>query len=150
MSQLDDAIAEVKSRIKAVKDTAGLKKYRNVPTRPFSEDDLPAVAIMEGNDDIVKRNSRNPQGFPFKRESELIIEVVAAKEDENGDPVDIKNIYRIVRASVLQNPWLVAPTSSIEGVPAVEMRKEGPMAYGLPGILSMRLVLGIMYQDDVI
>lgn len=143
MNQKDESILEIKARIVAVKDTAGLNKFRYAPTQAIELDDCPACVLIEGIDEIVKRSSRTAQGIKDTRLSEIIIEIIAEK-DSNQMPDTIKSIFRQVKAAVLAD---IHPVPTQKSVFMIEARTEGPMGYGIPNALIMRLVLELMYQE---
>lgn len=98
--------------------------------------------MIESLDEIVKRNSRSANG-PHRRLCEIVLEIIAEKDD-NGMPDTIKSIFRQVRSAVLSN---IHPLSDVKSVFMQEARTEGPMGYGIPNALIMRLVLELMYEE---
>lgn len=145
MNLKDESIIEIKRRIYVQRATIGLNKFRYAPTTPIELDDCPACVMIEGIDDIIKRSSRTtPTTNGYTRLAEIIIEVIAEK-DANGMPETIKSIFRQVKSAVLENIHPVPEQK--QSVFMQEARTEGPMGYGIPNALIMRLVLELMYQD---
>lgn len=142
MSQKDDSITEIKARIAGMRVAAGINTFRYAPTTAVELGDCPTVFMIEGLDEIVKRNSRSSLG-PHRRLCEIVIELVAEKDD-NGMPDTIKSIFRQVRSVVLSN---IHPLPDVTSVFMQEARSEGPMGYGIPNALIMRLVLDLMYDE---
>ena len=135
------AIDEIYSRIEGVKEDAGLVKFKYAPTRPIELSDCPAVVMVEGVDEIIKKSSRGPSGT-MVRIGEIVIEVICKKDGIM--PTTIKSIYRQVRAAIFIN---TRPVPDNQTVVMEEGRKEGPMGTGIPDALVMRLVIELTYPD---
>lgn len=136
MNKRDLAITALFNRIKAAKTTLGLVCCKVTPTKSLESYSLPAVFLVEGVDRLLTTASRNPLGYPATREVEIICELVFPKS------INIRQKYRDVRNVVLSSHILVEDTS------VKEIRAEGPTGYGLPDVVGMRLVLGLIYPDD--
>jgi len=132
-------LLEIYDRIKAAKDSGvlSIKSFQRSPTIPVNEVDLPCVFMVEGDDEIVKRSSRNPLGYPAERNLEVILELVARGS------ADIRKLYKDLRVAVLKDGAIVTTNTFIR-----EIRTEGPTGYGLPDVLGIRFVLSLTYMDD--
>jgi hypothetical protein len=101
--------------------------------------------MLEGDDNIFKRASRNKLGYPAQRSLEVVIELVV-----NKTVTDIKALYPELRKAVFKvrnsDPAVYSPIIA-DNVFINENRAEGPAGYGLPDIKVMRLVLDLIYTD---
>lgn len=130
------SIVEVVQRIKDARVALGLATCKRVPTSAITASNCPAILVIEGEDNIVKKSSRTNSIYPARRNLELVLEIITILG------YDIKKLYREVRSVILQNP-VVAENCFIE-----EIRTEGPNGYDLPDIQGMRLVLSLTYTDS--
>ena len=130
------SIVEVEKRIKDARTALGLTTCKRVPTSAITASHCPAVLIIEGEDNVVKKASRGNSIYPARRNLELVLEIITILG------YDIKKLYRDVRSVVLQNP-VVADNCFIE-----EIRTEGPSGYDLPDIQGMRFILSLTYTDS--
>lgn len=147
MENKELGLLEIKARIKADRAALGIASFKRTPTRPSTPDDLPCVFMLEGDDNIIKRASRNQLGYPSKRVLEVTIELVVNKV---ATP-DIKGLLLELRKTVFK----IRGTDPVEYSPRIaenvfinENRQEGPTGYGLPDINAMRLVLDLIYTDE--
>ena len=140
-------LLEIYERLKEDRVALGLKAFRRNPTTPLEEEDLPAIFMSEGTDQITKHSGRTTVGYPAQRVLEVILEVVASKD------VDIKQLFIDVRRTVFKIKGTDgSDPSHFSSVIATnlffnENRTEGPTGYGLPDILGMSLVLDLVYTD---
>lgn len=149
MIKKEIACVAFRDRIESVKDECGLKTFIRNPTRPADDDDLNAVFLIEGVDTILEYSSRGGNTFPVKRAAEIIIEIVTNAVDADGVPINIKEIFSTVRRAVFVNINPVAEDGKVDKTTFFrEIRTEGPLGYGLPNILGMRLVLELFYIDN--
>ena len=140
-------LIEIYNRIKARRDIIGVKTFKRVPTDPIQDDDMPCIFMLEEIDNVIKQTNRNNTGYPTQRVLEVILELVTTKD------VDIKTMYRNMRQTVfaiIGSDPLRYDARIAQNVFITENRTEGPVGYGLPDILSMRLVLDLVYTDDVL
>jgi len=146
-----NAISEIYNRIKANKDFLGLKAFKKNPTAPITESQMPCVFLTEEVDNITHRASRGPTGYPAKRVMELVIELVV-----NSDS-DIMNLYSNLRKVVFSrvgsdianfDAQIMVDVIVAENTFINENRTEGPIGYGLPDVLGMRLILDLIYDDE--
>ena len=136
MELREESIVEVEKRIKDARVALGLMTCKRSPTSAINSNHCPAVIIVEGPDNIIKKSSRGTSIYPARRGLELVLEIVTTLG------YDVKKLYRDVRSVVLQNP-VVADNCYIE-----EIRTEGPDGYDLPDIQGMRLILLLTYTDQ--
>lgn len=136
MELREESIVEVVQRIKDARVALGLATCKRVPTSAITASNCPAILVIEGEDNIVKKASRTNSIYPARRNLELVLEIITILG------YDIKKLYREVRSVILQNP-VVAENCFIE-----EIRTEGPNGYDLPDIQGMRLVLSLTYTDS--
>lgn len=139
------AMAEIKERIEAARVALGIKTFHQNLQRGLKGDELTALCVSEGADEIVKRTSRNPRGLPQDRFVEIIIDLVAVK----SELPDIRKRIIDTREVILVDIYPV----KFEGVNDTttflsELRIEGPFGYGLPNVEGIRLVLGLNYIDS--
>lgn len=146
MENRELGLLEIKARIKADRVALGIESFKRTPTRPSMPEDLPCVFMLEGDDIIFKRASRNKLGYPAQRSLEVTIELVVNKK---ATP-DIKSLFKELRKTVFK----IRDTDPAEYSPIIadnvfinENRTEGPKGYGLPDIKAMRLVLDLIYTD---
>jgi hypothetical protein len=149
MIKKEEALVEIKARIKTVKVSLGLVTFVRTPTVPVDIPEMPAVFMIEGVDHINKYSSRSSIGYPAKRIAEVVVELITAEKDSDGNYVDIKSMYRTVRSAIMinANPLLKEDGSVDPTVFIREARTEGPSGYGLPDVVGMRLVLELFYID---
>ncbi len=138
MDRREEGLLEIISRIKAAKDADSLAvtSFKRNPTSPVNVDDLPCIFMLEGEDPIVKRASRDMLGYPAERELEVTLELITTAD------IDIKSLKKNLRIAVLKDGAIVAPNTFIR-----EVRTEGPTGYGLPDVLGIRFVLSMRYID---
>ncbi len=103
---------------------------------PVKEHLLNLLPNIEGVDVVIKENSRNPLGYPSRRQLEVILEIIV----ERG--VDIRALYTGIRSVVLSDATVAKNTF------VMEIRTEGPSGYGLPDVSGMNLVLALTYTDN--
>lgn len=140
------ALAEIKRRIAAAKTALGIKTFRHNVRTPILKEDLVALLVFDGIDEIVEKSARNATGYPQKRIMEVALEIIHL-----ADPaVSIYQRYNDLRAVVLVDPWPVKlENGSPDGMTMLsELRAEGPSGYGLPDVEGIRLILGLSYTDD--
>lgn len=138
------AVAEIKKRIKNAKVALGMKTFHYNPQRGLRADELRAVCLTEGIDDIIRRSSRNPRGLPLDRLVELIIDVVDLKTDTSN----INKVCIDVREAIMQDIYPVVVDEKVDHTTFLsELRIEGPFGYGLPDVEGIRLILGLNYID---
>ena len=146
MINREDGLNEIYERIKSRRFSIGLSTFIRTPSNPIQDDAMPCVFMIEGIDNVVKQTNRSNTGYPVRRVLEVILELVTTKDS------DIKVMYRLLRQAV----FLPIVSSEVydariaENVFISENRTEGPVGYGLPDILAMRLVLDLVYTDDVL
>lgn len=142
----EDGLVEIYERIKEGRIALGIKTFRQTPTSPVREEDLPCVFMSEDVDNIVERSQRSPTGYPAKRVLEVIIEIVVDKS------TNIKTLYAGLRRVIFMKRGTADDPvyDPIVADPAFinENRTEGPIGYGLPDVLGMRLVLDLVYTDN--
>ena len=136
-------LLEIYERIKTNRSALGINTFKRIPTRPVQESDLTCVLMIEGNDIIVKKSSRSTTGYPASRLLEVTIEVIAKKE------IDVRTITRNLRSVIFTDRITGNPSSIIaKNVFINENRTEGPMGFGMPNVVGIRLVLDLVYTDD--
>jgi len=140
-------LEEIYERIKAHRAVIGVATFKRTPTNPIQDSDMPCIFMLEETDNVIKQNSRGNTGYPVRRVLEVVLELVTTKD------VDIKTMYRKMRQAVFSvidsNPVLYNARIATN-VFIAENRTEGPVGYGLPDILAMRLVLDLVYTDDAL
>jgi hypothetical protein len=144
MELREAGLTEIFERLKLRKTTIGLKKFRWNPTDTISEeDDTPCLLMFEGVDLVIEKASRGTTGYPARRRLEVNLEIVAGKDD------NVKQIYSKVREAVFKDRTPEETVTSVvaENTFIAENRTEGPVSYGLPNILGMRLFLDLIYTD---
>ena len=142
------ALAEIKKRIKDQRTTlaGGVKSFHTNVQRALREDELPAICLSEGVDEITKRAARNKRGLPCERSVELVVDLV----DFTNTGRDIRKSIIDIREVILED---IHPVLEANGTPDFstslsELRIEGPFGYGLQDVEGIRLVLGLNYVDN--
>ena len=135
MENREIGLEEIYDRIKSQKDVLGISQFRRTPTSPI--DSTPYIVMLEDVDEIVKKNARNPLGYPCVRDLEVIVELTV-----NAEETDIRSLLRQVRSAVFSGGAEIADRIFIR-----EARTIGPFGYGVPEILGMRLILSMTYTD---
>ncbi len=136
MINREAGVQEIYNRIKAARHTLGIAACKRTPTKPITEYKMPCVFIIEGVDIVLKDNSRNPLGYPSRRQLEVILEIIVERD------VDIRALYTGIRSAVLSDATVAKNTF------VMEIRTEGPSGYGLPDVSGMNLVLALTYTDN--
>ena len=149
MNNREDGLLEIYERIKSNRTELGLTSFKRTPTEPINDKDMPCLIMLEGNDNIVTHSSKTNAGYPVRRALEVTLELITSKS------TDIKAMLRNLRKVVFTErgsdpPFYNARLFS-DGRPALiqENRTEGPNGYGLPDVLGMRLVLDLVYTDEL-
>jgi len=143
MINREAGLIELYDRVKDKRVTIGVASFKRTPSNPISETDMPCIFMMEGIDNIIKHSKRNASGYPARRILEVIFELVTT------DTTDIKAMYLEMRKALFTNITTgVFDPRIADNVFMGENRTEGPIGYGLPDILTMRLVLDLIYTDD--
>jgi len=139
MDKRELGLLEIYNRIKDAKTSGDLvvKSFQRNPTVPVNLQDLPCIFMVEGEDEIHKRSSRNPLGYPAERTLEVLLELIV------DGATDIRRLFKDLRIAVLKKGAIVATNTFIR-----EIRTEGPTGYGLPDVLGIRFVLSLSYMDD--
>lgn len=136
-------LEEIYERIKARRVSIGVKTFKRTPTSPIDDSDMPCIFMLEEIDNVIKQTSRSNTGYPVRRVLEVGLELVTTKD------VNIKTMYRLMRQAVfMKRDPQIYDARIANNVFIAENRTEGPVGYGLPDILSMRLVLDLVYTDD--
>lgn len=143
MINREAGLEEIYERIKARRVTIGVKTFKRTPTSPIDDSDMPCIFMLEEIDNVIKQTSRSNTGYPVRRVLEVGLELVTTKD------VNIKTMYRLMRQAVfMKRDPQIYDARIANNVFIAENRTEGPVGYGLPDILSMRLVLDLVYTDD--
>lgn len=139
MDKREDGLVEIYRRIKAAKDlgTLDILSFQRSPTVPVNTVDMPCVFMIEGEDEIVKRASRDIFGYPAERNLEIVLELIVQGS------ADIRKLHKDLRIAVLKDGASVTTNTFIR-----EVRTEGPTGYGLPDVLGIRFVLSMTYMDE--
>jgi len=138
-------LVEIYTRIKNARanNILDIDSFKRTPTKPVQKSDLTCILMIEGDDVIIKKSSRSTTGYPAQRLLEVTIEVIGLKT------VDIKTITRLLRTVVFTDRVTNQPSSIVaENVFINENRTEGPMGFGMPNVIGMRLVLDLVYTDN--
>lgn len=130
-------LAEVEKRCRPLYNSLSLKNVMRVPSRAIDEDDMPCILIMEGDDDIVNRSSRDFIGYPCKRKLDVIVE---CWDLASGN---VRNICLEARKAVLASKGVL-----LNGVVINESKTVGPFNLGVPNMLGMRIIFNLFYKDD--
>ena len=149
MNNREDGLLEIYERIKSNRTELGLTSFKRTPTEPINDKDMPCLIMLEGNDNIVTHSSKTNAGYPVRRALEVTLELITSKS------TDIKLMLRNLRKVVFTERGSDPPfyngrlcandrTGFIQ-----ESRTEGPNGYGLPDVLGMRLVLDLVYTDEL-
>jgi hypothetical protein len=149
MNNREDGLLEIYERIKSNRTELGLTSFKRTPTEPINDKDMPCLIMLEGNDNIVTHSSKTNAGYPVRRALEVTLELITSKS------TDIKAMLRNLRKVVFTERGSDPPfyngrlcandrTGFIQ-----ESRTEGPNGYGLPDVLGMRLVLDLVYTDEL-
>jgi len=136
---------EIYERIKDRRTDIGVLTFKRTPTSPIQDSDMPCIFMLEGTDNVIRQTQRNNTGYPARRVLEVILELVTTKDS------DIKTMFRNMRQSVfavIGSDPIMYNARIVHNVSISENRTEGPVGYGLPDILAMRLVLDLVYVDD--
>lgn len=126
-------------RIKTDKDganTLGLNRFKDSPT--YSLNDPPILIMLEGEDPVIKASKRSDVIYPCMREVEIILELIV-----NETVSDVRSLLRVLRNIVFTGGVVL-----LEGVFIREIMAVGPIGYGVPEILGMKLILGMLYTDN--
>lgn len=146
MENRELALQDIYQRLKKQYDAGKLlvNTFQRTPTVPVKEEDLPAIFLLEDDDEVVKPSARNEFGYPATRKLEITIEVIIKTVDDADETETIGYMAKLVRASILKDGAHLAnsKTTAIR-----EVRTEGPTGYGLPGVIGLKLVFEIIYDD---
>ena len=136
MEKREEGLVEIFNRIKDRRTELSLQQFRRTPTTTL--DKVPMCIMLEGIDEIIKKPTNKKLPYPCVRNVEVILELSV-----NEKTHDIRSLIPVLRNIVFKNGIEVAPQVLIE-----ELRTEGPFGYGVPDILGMRLILGMIYTDQ--
>jgi len=136
MIRREEGLIEIFNRIKDNRLVLGLVSFQRSPTNPIDFTVMPSLFMLEGTDIIVTPSKRGPNVYPARRQLEVTLELVTSSS------VNIRALLLQLRVVVLTDT-VVAQNTFIQ-----ELRAEGPNGYGIPDVLGMRLVLGLMYTDE--
>ena len=136
MNKREEGLVEIYNRIKVARVELGIVQFRRSPTTTL--DKVPMCIMLEDMDEILKRPSRGRLSYPCLRNVDIILELAV-----NENVTDIRSLILDLRRVVFAGGITVAEKTIIE-----ELRLEGPFGYGVPDILGMRLILGMVYTDD--
>lgn len=145
-------LSEIKKRIINNKDELNLKTLKRLSNDPIDKNDVNAIFIFEGVDNVTKHSSRGETGYPARRMLEVDIEIVA-KNDRDGKT--IKSLYHNVRRAIfcdkiidgeniIYKPNMLVADNTIIS----ELRTLGPGLYEIPELIGIKLVLGLSYIDN--
>jgi hypothetical protein len=140
MEKRELALIELEERIKPLFGAYPLNYFKRNPSTKIDESKIPAVIIMEGIDNIIKRSRRDPLGYPVERDFNVIIEAWDYDYDNGGDVKDLRK--QILRLALVNDGKLIT------GVHVKEKQTSGPDNLGIPGILGMQVVLQMFYVDS--
>ena len=138
MIEREQGLLEIRNRLKSLMQSYPLKYFKRSPTRTITQDDVPALLILEGEDIIIKRSSKNYLGYPLQRALEIIVEIWDFTEDS-----DVKQLREEVLKEALENNGILA-----EGIIVREKKTIGPFNLNVPDVLAMQIVFEMVYRDD--
>lgn len=144
------SLNELYERIKSQRTFLGLQAFKHTPTSPVRAEDLPCIFMTAEIDSITEHAGRSNTGYPVKRVLEVVIEIAVS------EGTDIMALYSDTRKAVfctrgadianfdisMVNPIIAHNTFIMEN------RSEGPVGYGQPDAIGMRLILDLMYSDE--
>ena len=146
----EDSLLEIKARIAANRGDLEIASFKRTPTSPISDEDMPCIVMLEGDDKITDFSKRSNAGYPVRRALEVTLELITTKETDIK--AKLKDLRRIVFTQRDTDPPIfnsrLVPEGRIGFIQ--ESGTLGPTGYGLPGILGMNLVLDLVYTDDVL
>lgn len=125
------------NRIKDSKESLGISTFRRTPSIPVELDDLLCIYMVAGVDRIIKPVSRNPLGYPARREVEIVMELI------NLDSFDFITFYTSFRSAVLTSSKLT------DDCFVRETRTVGPVSYNhIANVVGMQMILAMSYTDE--
>lgn len=138
MEQRELGMVEIESRLNtALMTTYPLKALLRLPDRAISEEDVPAVLIIEGKDTVYEYSKRGPLGYPVKRALEVFIE---CWDYTDGDVWDL---YDQARKAVLASKGILVA----DKVFIVETGAFGPFNNNFTRSKALQLHLQMTYTD---
>lgn len=148
MDERDQALAEIKERLRSRKDLIGINYLKEVPSGELDPNKVPAVLIIEGSDSILKSSGRSSSGYPAKRVLEVTFECIV-----NSKTISARTFCKEIRKAVFYDRYVEGVedrinTKIVDNVFIAENKTEGPFGYGLPNINGMRLIIDLVYNDN--
>jgi hypothetical protein len=145
MINRENGLVEIYERVKANRQSLGIKTFKRTPTQAISEADLPCIFMSEETDAILEHSKRNKHGYPARRVLEVVLEIIVSKQNTN-----IHQLFSDIRRAVFTQrntvPVMYSPAVA-ENTFINENRTEGPYWYNLPDAIGMRFVLDLVYTD---
>lgn len=133
-------VVEVHNRLKPLFTTYPLVRLDRTPADSAEKDDMPCIFLIEGEDSIVKRSSRNFVGYPCHRLLQVIVEVWVL--GKSGNAAVVRPLYNEARKAILATDGVL-----LSGVVIREGKAIGPFNLGVPGTVGMRVFFNMGYQD---
>lgn len=144
MDSREIGIAELIARLKAKKTDIGLARFIETPSGEVDPDQLPAILLEEGPDQISSHSNRSQSGYPSKRVLEISFECIVDTRN-----TDTRTFCRNVRRALFLDKDVDEVNVQLgNDIFVREDRTEGPFGYGLPNVNGMRLILNLIYTDE--
>lgn len=119
-----------------------LKHFELTPVEPVTEDLMPCILLLEGQDKIINRSRRDHLGYPLTRSFELHVEVWVPRS-ENNMREQVVSFYRSARQCVFKNGGRLSDSAGFR-----ETEVMGPYSEPRIGSLGMRILMEIIYKDN--
>ena len=150
MDNREVGLSVIKNRIINDKDTLNVKSIWRNSNEPIDKSMLNAVYIFEGEDSIIKHANNNFLGYPARRLLEVEIELVTTIDrDGKGIKTFYQNLRRAVLCDKIDDIYTPNPILA-DDVIIRELRTYGAHPYSTPGLIGMKMVLGLQYIDNFI
>jgi hypothetical protein len=114
-----------------------LKLFKRDIDFQVTEEYMPCLLIIEGDDTIIKTAGRSYISYPCIRQAEIVVEVWEAS---TGD-------VRTFRNNVIQRAFANGP-QLLPGVVIKEQKTTGPFNMGIYGYLGMQIHFLMTYPDN--
>ena len=145
----ENSLVAIENRIINNKIEIGLKAFYINSNILISKDNVPAIKIIEGNDNVKSDSKRGSSNYSTKRQLEIDVQVI--NKDINDKGKSIKNLFSIVKRSIFyvkNDENIYVYSNNLTNSSFInEIRTIGPLSYEASGLIGMVLVVGLNYID---
>ena len=147
MKKRSQSVDVLINRFREHQDDLGIKTLKLNPNTEIYDADMPALVLTNGIDIVLKETARNIRGIPMIRSFTLMAELIINRKNTD---MDLIQAVCLMRDILLEQPY---PLTLDDGRPDRttyfrELGIEGPYSYRVAYIEGVKLMIGLIYEDN--